>query len=80
MVFMQCAPSLDMRGAKAGQQHLTSHVHRLDALYASVGFATLTDYEQSKPNHRREERASNLMTDRNSIKASLVRKQKSWGS
>lgn len=48
-MFMQCAPSPDMRGAKAGQQHLTSHVHQVDALYALFGFAVLTDFKKSKP-------------------------------
>lgn len=38
-----------MRGAKAGQQHLMSHVHRVDALYAFFGFAVLTDFEKNKP-------------------------------
>lgn len=46
-----------MRGAKAGQQHLTSHVHRVDALDALVGPAAMTDGRKNQHNHKREKRA-----------------------
>lgn len=64
-MFMQCAPSPDMRGAKAGQQHLTSHVHQVDALYAFFEFAVLTVYKRASLVRR----ALGLVTDGNAIKA-----------